>query len=413
LSALRTICLIGSSQTLSWASSYYLPAVLAAPIAADLGLTEPFFFLCFSASLMIAAIVGPRAGRWIDRRGGRVVLPVTNLIFASGLFMLAFANGPLSLLMAWLVLGIAMGYGLYDTAFAALVYLYGVHARKAITGITLIAGFASTVGWPLSSLMLHAYGWRGAVIAWALLHLSLGLLLNRLIPASPGLEHENPGPTLAPANRGAAEKHRGNQAQHGHRPEESHNDPEQPQALPRFAGALLIFSFAATGFVSSAMAAHLPSLLQATGASLALAISASTLIGPAQVGARLCQFAALGHAHPLWSAWISTLTHPLGVLLLLAGGPGWAIAFTICHGLGTGTQTIARGALPLALFGAKAYGERLAKLLALSRFTQALAPWLFGLAIDHWKASALWIGLALSIAAFIALLPFRSVVRAS
>ncbi|NDF50979.1 MAG: MFS transporter, partial [Betaproteobacteria bacterium] len=193
MNTLRTVCLIGSSQTLSWASSYYLPAVLATPIAADLGITEPYFFLCFSASLIIAALVGPRAGRWIDQVGGSVVLPITNLIFASGLIMLAFANGPLSLLLAWLVLGIAMGYGLYDTAFAALVYLYGMHARKAITGITLIAGFASTVGWPLSSLMLDTYGWRGAVIAWALLHLSLGLLLNRLIPKLRVLGPEDPG----------------------------------------------------------------------------------------------------------------------------------------------------------------------------------------------------------------------------
>ena len=393
MNTLRTVCLIGSSQTLSWASSYYLPAVLATPIAADLGITEPYFFLCFSASLIIAALVGPRAGRWIDQVGGSVVLPITNLIFASGLIMLAFANGPLSLLLAWLVLGIAMGYGLYDTAFAALVYLYGMHARKAITGITLIAGFASTVGWPLTSLMLDTYGWRGAVIAWALLHLSLGLLLNRLIPKLRVLGPEDPGSAPAPTL--------------------GHNDLENRPALPRFAGALLIFSFAATGFVSSAMAAHLPSLLQAAGASLALAISASTLIGPAQVGARLFQLTALGQAHPLWSAWLSTLTHPLAVLLLLGGGPGWAIAFTICHGLGTGTQTIARGALPLALFGAATYGERLAKLLALSRFTQALAPWLFGLAMDHWKASALWMSLTLSIAAFIALLPFRSVISRS
>jgi len=185
LSTLRTVFLIGSTQTLSWASSYYLPAVLAAPITGELGLSQPFFFLCFSAALIIAALVGPQAGRWIDRRGGRIVLPMTNLIFAVGLIMLAFATGPLTLLAAWLVLGIAMGYGLYDAAFAALVYLYGLKARSPITGITLIAGFASTVGWPLSSLMLNAYGWRGALVAWALLHLSLGLLLNRMIQLPP------------------------------------------------------------------------------------------------------------------------------------------------------------------------------------------------------------------------------------
>ena len=406
MSTLRTVFLIGSTQTLSWASSYYLPAVLAAPITGELGLSQPFFFLCFSAALIIAALVGPQAGRWIDRRGGRIVLPMTNLIFAVGLIMLAFATGPLTLLAAWLVLGIAMGDGLYDAAFAALVYLYGLKARSPITGITLIAGFASTVGWPLSSLMLNAYGWRGALVAWALLHLSLGLLLNRMIPAAPVQDDIASDNTQTDISVSTSNKQ--DQSDHHTSAEEEAQDEAK---LPRHATSLLVFAFAATGFVSSAMAAHLPALLQSAGTSLAMAVTAGAMIGPAQVAARLFQLGSLGRAHPLWSAWISSITHPIAVLMLFAGGPAWAIAFTICHGLGTGTQTIARGALPLALFGAAGYGERVGKLLALSRFTQALAPWVFGLAIDQWQVSALWIGMALSLAAFAALIPFRSVIR--
>lgn len=414
MGTLQTISLIGSTQTLAWASSYYLPAVLAAPVAKELETGEPFFFLCFSAALLIAALVGPRAGRWIDQRGGRVVLPITNLMFAAGLTMLALAQGPIGLMLAWLVLGVAMGYGLYDAAFAALVFLYGLKARGAITGITLIAGFASTVGWPLTTIMLGAWGWRGAILGWAALHLSLGLLLNRMIPAHPpaqafsdatgNQELSDPSfveakhsPPLSPDAKGSAD------------PKAAALD--RTQVLPSNAIALLVFAFAATGFVSSAMAAHLPSLLQAAGASLALAVTAASLVGPAQVGARLFQFGALGRVHPLWSAWIATLTHPLAVLMLLAGGPALAVAFTVCHGLGTGTHTIARGTLPLALFGSAGYGERVGKLLTLSRFTQALAPWLFGLAITQWQTSALWIGFALSLAAFLSLMPFRTVIR--
>ena len=379
--------------------------MLAAPIAAELSVGQPFFFLCFSAALIIAALVGPQAGRWIDRRGGRAVLPITNLMFACGLIMLALAKGPLSLFAAWFVLGIAMGYGLYDTAFAALVFLYGVKARKAITGITLIAGFASTVGWPLSSLMLNAYGWRGALIGWAIMHLSLGLLLNRMIPEAP-CRDDITCPKNQPEESQTAQ-HLPNRSDHDNK---AKNDASAHDALPRYASALLVFAFAAIGFVSSAMAAHLPALLMTAGASLAFALTASALIGPAQVGARLFQFGALGRAHPLWSALISTLAHPLAVLMLLLGGPAWSMIFTICHGMGTGTHTIARGALPLALFGAAGYGERVGKLLALSRFTQALAPWLFGLAIERWQAASLWIGFVLSIAAFIALMPFRRVI---
>ena len=348
-------------------------------------------------------MVGPQAGRWIDQRGGRVVLPFTNLMFACGLLMLALASGPISLLSAWIVLGLAMGYGLYDAAFSALVYLYGSQSRTPITGITLIAGFASTVGWPLSALMLDAIGWRGAVTVWAVLHVSFGLVLNRFIPHRPS---QDDSATVSAEQATVADLNPTKPVE----PTSDADPTSKPVELPAYASVLLVFAFAASGFVSSAMSAHLPALLQAAGSSLALAVTAGALIGPAQVGARLFQFGALGRAHPLWSAWISTLTHPIAVLILFFGGPLWSMAFTVFHGLGNGTLTIARGALPLALFGAAGYGERIGKLMALSRFTQALAPWLFGLAITQWQANAMWIGFAVSLAAFIALLRFRPLV---
>ena len=150
---LRTVGLLGTTQTLAWASSYYLPAMLAAPMARELGVSVPMVFAAFSAALIVSAVLGPCAGRAIDRFGGRPVLAGTNLIFALGLASLAAADGPVSLFAAWIVLGVGMGSGLYEAAFAALVRLYGRSSRDAITGITLLAGFASTVGWPLSTLL--------------------------------------------------------------------------------------------------------------------------------------------------------------------------------------------------------------------------------------------------------------------
>jgi MFS family permease len=194
-------------------------------------------------ALLVAARAGPRAGRLIDRHGGRTALPFTNAIFALGLVLLASAQGGISLFGAWFVLNVAMGFGLYDAAFAALMYLYGVRARQVITGITLIAGFASTVGWPLSAAMQTAFGWRGALLACAVLHVLLGVILNRRIPQRPMADA--PGDpaasrirslTLPAARTGAASNL-------------SH------------ATALLVFAFAATGFVGTAMAAHLPTVL--------------------------------------------------------------------------------------------------------------------------------------------------------
>src|SRR5690606_25645509 len=173
---------LGIAQTLAWASSYYLPAMLAAPMARDLGVSTPTVFAAFSAALIISALLGPYAGRLIDRHGGRPVLAAISIVFAAGLAALGLAQGPLGLFAAWMIIGIGMGSGLYEAAFSALVVLYGNRSRGAITGITLFAGFASTVGWPLSTFLEAHIGWRGACFTWAALHLTLGLALNLSLP---------------------------------------------------------------------------------------------------------------------------------------------------------------------------------------------------------------------------------------
>ena len=173
------VAALGTSQTLAWASSYYLPAILADPISAAIGIPRSWFFAAFSASLLITAFAGPAVGRIIDRYGGRGILVLSNLTLASGLIGLAAAKGVYSLFAAWAVLGAGMALGLYDAGFATLAALYGREARGPITGITLFAGFASTVSWPLSTFLNASLGWRETCLVWAALNLVIGLPLNR------------------------------------------------------------------------------------------------------------------------------------------------------------------------------------------------------------------------------------------
>ena len=143
-------------------------------------------FGLFSGALLLSAVLGPSVGRAIDNRGGRGVLALSNLVLAAGLVLLGVAQGLFALSLAWAVLGVGMAMGLYDPAFATLTGLYGRAARGPITGITLIAGFASTVGWPLSAFLDAQFGWRAACFIWAALHIVVGLPLNRLlIPRAP------------------------------------------------------------------------------------------------------------------------------------------------------------------------------------------------------------------------------------
>jgi MFS family permease len=187
---------LGTAQTLAWGSTYYLPALLARPMADGLGLPISQIWIAFTVALLASAALGPFAGRAIDRWGGRPVLMGTSVLFALGLASLSQVQGSTSLMLAWLLIGTAMGSGLYEAAFSALVRLQGTHARAAITGITLIAGFASTVGWPLTALLEAEFGWRGACLAWAGLHArrpcSRRRRLSMQVPPAPCLTRRRP-----------------------------------------------------------------------------------------------------------------------------------------------------------------------------------------------------------------------------
>nr|WP_277401593.1 MFS transporter [Achromobacter xylosoxidans] len=382
---------MGTAQTLAWASSYYLPAMLAAPMAADLGVATPTVFAAFSGAMVVSALVGPWAGVATDRHGGRVVLAGTSLVFALGLGMLGFAQGLWTMVIAWLVIGAAMGAGLYEAAFSSLVRLYGQHARGAITGITLLAGFASTVGWPLSAWMEARFGWRNACLGWAGIHLLIGLPLNAWLPTLPSPAQPERTAAADPAQAIAS----------------ASPSPVAAAGGAGYATALLAFVFAATWFISTAMATHLPRMLEAAGATLAAAVAVGALVGPAQVAGRVLEFGLLRCVHPLLSARLAALAHPAGVTVLLMAGPVAAPLFAILHGAGNGILTIAKGTLPLALFGAQGYGARQGWLMLPARIAQALAPLLFGLALDAWGANALWLSGAIGLAACGALMLLR------
>jgi hypothetical protein len=168
--------------------------------------------------------------------------------------------------------------------------------------------------------------------------------------------------------------------------------------------AVLAYVFAATWFVSTSMATHLPQLLQAPGATLAVAVGVGALVGPAQVAGRLLEFGLLRRVHPMLSARLAALAHPLGAALLLVVGAPAAVVFALLHGAGNGIMTIAKGTLPLALFGHHGYGARLGWLTMPARVTQAAAPFLFGMALQRWGAGALWLSGALGLSAAAALL---------
>jgi len=375
---LPIILALGTTQTLAWASSYYLPALLADPMARDLGVSSNWIFGAFSASLVISALLGPRIGRQIDLVGGRQVLSASSLTIAAGLVLLGVSQSVTVMAIAWLVLGLGMAMGLYDAAFAALGRIYGTEARGSITGITLMAGFASTVGWPLTAWGLAHIGWRDTCFAWAAANILIGLPLNFFML-----------PTIKGGKQAAS-------------------TAEKPHVPLDRTMILLAFVFAAVWTVTGAMAVHFPRILETMGATHVEAIAAGALIGPAQVVARILEASFLSRFHPLWSTRLACLTHPLGAAVVAIFGAPAASAFALLHGSGNGILTIARGTLPLSIFGPKDFGYRLGIIGAPARMAQAVAPLAFGLLIDVMGTKVLMVSSALSLSALAALFLIRA-----
>jgi MFS family permease len=345
------ITALGVAQILAWGTSFYFPAVFAGPIVAETGWSLGFVVGGTSIGLLVAGLISPQVGRIIDRHGGRPVLLASSILYAAGLAGIGLAPSLPVYLLAWVVLGLGMGAGLYDAVFAALGRLYGHEARGPITNLTLFGGFSSTICWPLSAFMIDHIGWRDACFVYAALHLLVAL------PLQMAVIRRTPGP------RPATEKSA---------------DVAQSAEPPRIANETWIFALLAAVLsigagIGAIMVVHLLIFLQARGVDYAVAVSLGTLFGPAQVGARVVERLFGGRYHPIWTVIGSCTLMAIGLLLLLGRFPLLPLVILI-YGGGYGVSWIGRGTLPLALFGARRFPRQMGKLAFPSLIVQALAP---------------------------------------
>jgi MFS family permease len=357
------ITALGITQILGWGTSFYFPAVLAKPIVADTGWALGWVVGGTSIGLLVAGLISPRVGREIDKRGGRPVLAASSCLFAAGLAVIGTAPILPVYLLGWIVVGAAMGAGLYDAAFAALGQLYGKDARGPITNLTLFGGFASTVCWPLSAFLVEAVGWRGTCLAYAALHLAIALPLQLVMPSA---RSEGGAASVAAGDRAPA-----------------------PTAIrnERLILVLIALVMMLAAGIGSIIVVHLLIFLQARGVDFATAVALGTLFGPAQVAARAVERIFGQQYHPIWTMAACCLLMVGGLALLLAGFPLlWLVI--VLYGAGFGIAWIARGTLPLALFGPERYPVLMGRLAFPSLVVLALAPTAGAFAIERWGAEA-------------------------
>lgn len=354
------VSLLGLSQIFAWGTTFYLPAVLAVPISEGTGWSLAVVVAGLSWALLLAGSLAPRVGRTIDRHGGRAVLTASSVLIALGLSLLSLAEHLAVYFLAWSLVGVGMAAGLYDASFALLGRLYGAGARSAITGLTLFGGFASTLCWPLVAALEQALGWRDSCLIIAAGHLLLGAPLHYAVIPGHGSAALSQHQASRPVEPGLAPA--------------SHPTTRPPSLGPDRRFLLVCASFTVLAFVMSSLSVHLLEILRQSGIGAATAIAIGMLIGPAQVSGRVLEFAWGRRLHPIWSARCGSLLCFCGIFLLTGADPKLAFLAAAIYGAGNGILTIARGTLPLSLFGSQGYGERMGLLARPVLFAQASAP---------------------------------------
>jgi MFS family permease len=373
----RAVSVLGLTEILSWGALFYPPVLTVPLIAADHGWSPPFAMAGFSLGLLVGGLCSRYVGGAIDRVGGHVVMPVGSLIGAAGLVALAWAPGVASYFAAWITIGIAMAASLYDPAFATLGRIFGSAARTPITALTLVAGFASTVSWPVTQFLIQTVGWRGAYLVYAALLAGVAAPLHAF-----ALPREQAGST----SRHAASAEQARKVfvpSHG------------------FAFVLVAAGFASYAFVPSALSAQLLAIFQRFGLAPTTVVAIGMLFGPAQVLARICEFSFARRLHPLWIARcaIGLLLAAFVVLALLPFSASVAAIFAVMFGMANGLLTIARGTVPLALFGASGYGRLMGRIGGPFLVVQALAPAVVTFVADR-ASDAIGLALVAAFAAF-------------
>jgi predicted MFS family arabinose efflux permease len=373
---------LGAAQLIAWGTLYYAIAVLGEPVGTELGLTRSHVFGAFAWSMLISGVLAPWAGRTLDRLGGRAVLVSSAIVGALGFVVLARVHSFAGLAVGWSILGLAMALGLYDTCFAAIGHVVPASYRRTVTGVTLVAGFASTLSWPATHYLAQAVGWRMTCNLYAAALLTCAPIYALVLPAASASPRAHPASTAA--LRG-----------------------EVPHAVRRRA-ALLAWAFAGTAVVGAAMSAHLVAVLEALRLASDDAVWLAASIGVMQVAGRLLELVFGSRLHPVRLGFVTFAGLCAAMLLLAAVGalPSAVYAFALVYGIANGLLTIAKATLPVEMLGFANVGAVLGAFSAPSLATRALAPFGFAVVMGELGTTQALLGLVAvslaSLAAYVA-----------
>lgn len=353
------VMVLGITQTTSWGIVYYAYSVLIIPMQAELGWSRAEVTGAFSLALAVSSLAAFPVGRWIDRHGARALMTVGSILSVLLLLAWSTVRDLASFYAVWVAIGLAMALVLYEPSFAVAAAWFRRRRGQAMTVITTMAGFASTIFLPLTAWLVIAQGWRGTLVTLALLLAVVTIPLHALVvrrrPEDLGLTVDDDPPAVAAA-----------------RPERAIG---VRAALGGSAFWWLALAFSLGTIIAIAQHVHFVPYLVGLGHDPALAAAAAGLIGAMKSPARIV-FGPLADRVPVrhLTALLYILqTLALGILLLIPGEVG-IFGFAIVFGAAVGALTTARPALLAEVYGRVHYGAISGAMVASGAVARALAP---------------------------------------
>ena len=350
----RLIWCVAATQLVGWGTLFIPFALLLGPMEAELEVSRGAVSGAFMLGLLVSGVAAVPVGRFVDRHGGRGPIAWGGLAGAAVLLGWSQIDGLAGLYAVWLVLGLVHAVALWGPAMALMM----VAARepvRAITALTFITGFTGTVFIPLIAWMVEALGWRGALMALAVLQvMPVPLALWGLPRAASGVQPMTPV-ALGPVLR-----------------------------RPAFIG--LALCLAAHAFIGVGLGVHLVLLLRERGIAEAWVLTLVALHGPFQVAARAVLYVLGARVRVLSVGIFAAALLPLGLAWLALGGadPWLLLGFVLCWAMADGLMTVVRAAAPAELLGREGYGAITGALSAVAVLPRALSPALLALIWQGW-----------------------------
>lgn len=405
------IVALGITQIVGWGTIFYSFSVLLESAQQALGASRSTVVGAFSVALLTTGVCATWAGRIIDRHGGRWLMTGGSVAAGALLMAMGRVESVAAFYGVWALLGVAMSACLYEPAFAVITKAFGSGYRRAMTALTLIAGFASTVFWPLSQWLLALLGWRDTLLVLGAMNLLVSAPLHlfclpRSVPRA-GAGHGaraavTPDPSAAAAASARVDASGAAGASAGTVASGASGAPgvaatsgtsEPPRTGPgrrslSFSEVLrdprfywLAGASVCNAMVFSSLSVHLIPLLQAKGLTAAAAAGVGALIGPMQVAGRVVEFTFARNVSSRRVGLVALSILPLGLVALWLGGREASayVLFGVLYGVGNGVMTIVRGAIPVELFGRDHYGAVGGALAGMGMVAQASAPFLASL----------------------------------